>query len=927
VRRPGWLRLPVGLAAAAVVVALGVSPTVPAGAAPTAPQTAIDAFGACIAGGGIADVLMLVDESTSLRESDSELARVTSATYFVNQLSSYSDNGGLDVNVQVSVFGNSYSTLLGWTPLGADTVDTVRATIAGLKDRTSGFETDYWTALDGSRADLAAVAASRVENSSCQAVVWFTDGKIAYAPRTTDGQRKNYGTEKVFAPGVQLTSDAASTAIRLAATDDLCRTGGLADQVRSSKVYLFGVGLSGSTAKPGDFDLIESVVAGTNTAGATCGSLLDPVPGEFHLASDIDSLLFAFDAIGQPGSKPVVQETGICQLVACADQGHRFVLDTSTPDVRILASADVGGLQTSIQLPNGEVVTLVNPGVGQPTTISPQGTTLSYTWESDKTVSVVIAQATAANEAWSGLWQLAFVDPSGASADKRSRSNIHISGSLQPAWINGDGLELHVGDVLDDAVFGLVTRDGAEVDPGGILGSVEYSATLQDSTGAETVLLDTTDTSEIGVAHSVDLSDAAIGDALLTLRLGITTAPATTASGEQIPGTALEPSTVALPLSVLAPVEFPTVASSIDFGSATGDVELEGELPVSGSGCVWLADSAKPTIVAAPEGLGDIRVVAAGATGPDDCVSADSGEGLPLTLTTAAGGNGSVNGSIPVMIAPDGNPDKALEVTVSFTASLQKPLNATNFLLTLLVALVLGPGIPLLFLYAAKWIVSRIPPRALAGALVDVSVEQNQVLRAGARFALGSADRTQTVSIPRRGARSLVVAGIELRVRTGANPVGAARVQVIAPGRSSASSAPTATDRSGVRALLPLAVHNTWTVLHTPGAPASQASVLVLIGGDLGPSDVATIEDDINRRLPDVLERLVAAEDVPPTVESAQTAVFGTAPHQSAPSFSFTGGFEPPAAPTASAPPTPAPDPSEGAPRGFGSGSSPWGTT
>jgi hypothetical protein len=121
---------------------------------------------------------------------------------------------------------------------------------------------------------------------------------------------------------------------------DICRPGGVADQLRSSQVALFGIGLQGSSGSAGDFLFMESVATGESRSdAAACGKLVDPVPGEFHLATDIDSLLLAFDGISSPGSRPITQDAGICQVSVCIDKAHRFVLIIDA-GVRVLATAD-----------------------------------------------------------------------------------------------------------------------------------------------------------------------------------------------------------------------------------------------------------------------------------------------------------------------------------------------------------------------------------------------------------------------------------------------------------------------------------------------------------------------------------------------------------------------------------------------------------
>ena len=919
----------VALCAPLIAAALGQAPEASAAEA----DPALGSFGACIAGGGAADVLLLVDESSSLTSSDAALGRVTSATYFVDQLADFATEAGTPVDVQLSVFGDSYSTLLPWTPLDADSVSGVRGSIAGLAERVDGFDTDYWTALDGARTDLAARSAGRTGTAGCQAIVWFTDGKLDFFPRETAAEREDYGVEKRFAPGVGLTSTAAAAEVRNAAAADLCRGGGLADQLRSSGITVFGVGLTGPGSTDADFDFIRSVTTGTDLAGTRCGDITEPVPGSFGLASDIDGLLFAFDAISTPGGAPLAQEAGICQVVACADQAHNFVLDASTPRVKILGSADASGLSASMSLPGGARVDLPRDGDGGPSAsavIEASGTSIDYEWITDKTVAVTVDRLSAGDSAWVGQWAFTFTDPQGASADRRSKTNLHISGDLVPAWLNGAGVVLHTGETVDGAVFALTGRGGAPVDPSSILGTLRYTVSLQDAEGAVTTVLDTEDKAAIAQPVALPLTDAAVGLGLLTLRLEVTTASATSPAGAVVPGTTLDPAVVAQRISIAAPAAYPTAGERIDFGRVEGAADVSSSLQLSGDGCAWLAPGSA-AVVASPEGLGTVRVESDAASA-DSCVEAGDA-GLPLRLSTDEGGNGAINGTVTVLLASSDGSGPPLEVEVPFTAGLELPLDAGTAWAAFALTLLIGIAVPVGVLYLAKWLVSVIPARPLVVATIPVEVSGGSVLRAGSRFSIGPEDLRDLVSLGARGSRRAAAGEALLRARTGAAPTEAGFVSVEREGWSSASGASPSTSAKGTTARLPLAVHNNWVVFHQPGRPEASAEVLLLIGGTSTPAQRATLADDVNSRLPEVLSRLVAAErdSGAPVPEETTSGFGGGGPGFESAGAGF-GGFgsgpttltappAPPASPTRSEP-EPGPDTAPGRPS---PDANPWG--
>ncbi|GGA55386.1 hypothetical protein GCM10011490_01570 [Pseudoclavibacter endophyticus] len=815
--------------------------------------SAVQEFGACLNGGGEADLLLLVDESSSLATTDPGAARADSASYFVGELADYVSEGGQPVDLQLDVFAHSAETLMPWSALDDSSLSGIQDSIATLADRVDGFDTDYWTALDASQRAMNAKAAESADGPPrCQAIVMFSDGQLDYFPRTTPEEQQQYGTEKPFAPGVQLTTQEAADEVREAARNDICRDGGLADQLTSSGIKIFGIGLSVDPETASEFELFQAIVEGSGEDGTTCGSLGDGSRGDFFLAGDIDDLLFAFDSIVDD---PIQVDGGICQEAPCASEAHEFVLDTSTPDVGILAQADVPNLQVTIQLPNGELVEFPMTDLGTPSTLDVGGIEFAYTWQTDRTISIDAAQAQANSDTWMGLWQLAFTDPSGQSAGQQSRSNIHISGSLRPSVEGQDALEFHAGGSAD-MQLGIDDRRTGPIDPATIPGEMRFSATLVDAAGTSFDVLSTDNPAGLAGPASVDLSDAAVGAAQLRLVLNITTAPAQRQDGTPVPGTQLAPAAVNVPVNILTPASYPVLGQSIDFGSASGDVDLTASLPVSGEGCAWVDPAETPTMAAAPDGIGSVSVTADDHASADACLQA-GGDGLELTLRTDEPGNGTINGTVPIMLGSADGAGEPIRVDVPFTANLERPLNTLNFLLVLIAAPILGIGLPLLLLYLAKWVISKIPSRPLVATTIDVTVQHGQVMRGGGRFELGPRDLVNTVAIPPGGGRSLRVGDVTLKARTGASPTGAGFVTVDAPGRASAGSTMPSTDRSGVRARLPLAVHNTWVVLHPDGAPGDTAQVLVLVGGDATAGARDDLQNDINRRLPDLLDKLV----------------------------------------------------------------------
>jgi hypothetical protein len=846
----------------AAAVGLGLAAMVgpAAGVNAAAPTTgAVQDFGACLAARGGGDLLLLIDESGSLRQSDPQNARVTAATYLVDRMAATAASGGFTMDVSVAGFSGGFDPVAGWTRLDGPGLASVKGAITSFTDRRDGLETDYWNAIEGARRSLADRLTTTNELTRCQAVAWFSDGQLDLVPRTSAALQRQAGDEaKAYAPGVDLRTEAGAAAAEAAAKESLCRGGGLADQVRASGVWTFGVGLASGTSKASDFSLMQSIAAGHDDAGTACGALLDRSPGDFVLASNIDDMLFAFDRFGSPQQAPIEQTAGVCQGGVCADAQHRFVLDASIRSVHVLGSADVPGVKAVLIAPDGTQTPLDKGKVGVATDHSRGATTITAAWQSDRTVAVDLGTS-GSDTGWPGAWALVFVDASASSPNGVSRSDIYISGDLRPTWTAPSDAPVHIGESVPGFRLGLADTAGTAVDPASLLGTVSASAALVAADGTTTTIAEGLSAAGMASGLVLDLTKASPGEAVIRVELAITTAPATLPDGSTVPGTALAPERVDVPITLRAPADFPTVSPRLDFGTTDGRADLTARLSVTGPGCVWVA-SGGATLQAFPQEVGDVVVTAPTASSAGTCLKLAKGQTatLPVSLRTTAAGNGSINGSLAVTIAPTGELQRATTVKVPFSADLRKPLDRQVFVLGLVLALILGPGIPIGLLYLIKAVSARIPPRALAAEVIPVTVEDGRVLRSGAPFALRDTDFVELVRLSARGARTVSVSGLTLRTHVGWSPFGPASVLVEAPGQVGASSVYPVPVGRRHQARLPLAVHNTWAVFVGPSAPAEQATLLLLVGADTSQDRRRDMVDDVVTKLPELVRDLRA---------------------------------------------------------------------
>lgn len=843
------------LAYALAVAGLVLLPTTPAVAKD---KSAIEVFGGCLMSQKKGDLVLLIDESGSLGDTDPGAARVTAAGYLLNQLGSFASDGKVALDVSVAGFASDYDEAAGWTRLAGDGSRTLQAAVESFKGRQDGYETDYWNGLNGARQALAARTAK--DPDRCQAIVWFTDGTLDLDVRDSAEKREKYGEHKPYAPELDLDTQDRVREAEGIARRDLCRPGGLADQLRGNRVTLFAIGLRGPDAKASDFDTMRSIATGAS-GEETCGKITEPPPGEFTLAGNIDDLLFAFDRLRDPSSEPTETEAGVCQGEVCR-QRHAFVLDNSLNSVHILGSANVDGLTVVLVRPDGKLITLKRGDPGRSIEAESAGIKINYGWQSNRTVSIDLARPAKAD--WTGQWAVVFVDPKAKSPKARSRTNIQVSGDIFPAWPAAKKTVLRAGESIKNVKFGLADADGKAIDPGSLLGTANFGAVLTVPGGKQIVLADQAVAGEIAAPRTVDLTKVTPGRATLRLGVAITTAATVDPQGKRVAGTQLAPRVLEIPVTIAPEKGFPVPAGKINFGSAEGPANLTATLPVTGPGCIWAESASDVAIESGPEGIGEVKI-SSGHDSSRNCLWIDEGQSaeLPLRLTTAEGGNGSLNGAATIKLSPDREPGRILDVKIDFTADLHRPLNPINFAAALIAALILGPGIPLGLLYLAKWLTATIPSRALLARRIPITVEAGpaggRVLRDGGPFRLSEADFTDMVRLSNSGSRTADADGATLRTTIGRSPFGAGFVVVTSPGLTGASSTDPSPYGPGRDARLPLAVHNTWVVQHDPAGPPERAELLIFIGADLTPDRLQAMADDIERKVPDLVARLHSA--------------------------------------------------------------------
>ncbi|WP_433665086.1 vWA domain-containing protein [Nocardia sp. CA-128927] len=824
-RRHRWS----GLAAAGAFLCCVLLGGFPAGAQPSDVTSAVVDYGACLVGQKHGDLLLLLDESGSLKPpngSDPQAARVPAAQRLLEKLAEWTENTQVDLDIAIAGFGDSYDTRHPWVTLNSKSLPGLKSAIDGARDRTQGIDTNYGLALSEA---LHTLTEHRPDPNpaACRGIAWFTDGELDFR-----------------------TSDDSLRLDRIATTrDSICRSGGIADQLRATGVRTFALGLGGVRSVDGqpprapDFRLLESIATGKPYDGKPCGDIVKPRPGEFYAANNIDELLGVFAKLG-PNSTRIDTDRTICSGQVREDCKHKFVLDNSIRAVNVEANGGAAGLIPTLIAPDNTTAEIPAAPEGK---VALGSISVEYRWTSSSELTFKMANAPDA--AWRGIWALGFVDKGGKLPATQSKSSITIYGNLVPTWTEQRTRTLHAAEKTL-LRLGITDRAGKPVDPATIEGSAELSASIIEQSGASHELAKAITRDHIADPLAVDLTGIPPGPATLRLALGITTAP----SGDQ-PGTVLHPEPLDIPLQIAPPAGFPE-PGPLDFGTLEGSGEFAAVLPVRGEGCVWVAPTRPPVFKTQPDGIGALALTNTAPTDPQGCVPGAQARSIPVVLKIENQTNGLVSGTIAVTAARANEIDGAITIDVPFRAKVQKQPDRPLFWIVLILTIVLGPGIPLLLLYLMKWITARIPGQTLKAQQFPVHVKNGALCRDdGTRFALRDTDLVDSFSGLHRSTRKLDLGGVTLRARTGWAPAGRGYVTAHAPGMVGASSVEPRTNARG-NAVLPLSLQGTWFVLHNPDGPADTATLVLLLGGGSSPAQRAGLVTDASNNVPGLVAQL-----------------------------------------------------------------------
>lgn len=562
-------------------------------------------------------VTVVVDESLSLRSTDPDDGRVDAILTALDSLEQLGSTTELSVEANLSVFGETFTELVGWGPVAGDHAQALRdAATDQLPDRDTSNLTDYRQALQGAQGSLDA-RAQELGTTSCKLMLWLTDGKL-----DVDGRGDRPATD--------------------AARVDLCEPGGIIDSARADGVAVIALGLLTSEGQgavtPLDRERLQAIAEGTGGA-ESCGTVPvgDSVTnGAFLNADDAGALnrLFAQTVAligGASGGRSVV-----CPGDGCVDGRLPIPVDDGVGGFRLVLEQTDGAPAPQLVAPDGETVVLdsaVTEVAGVPVSVL----------TSSSLLSVDVRDADSAVGTWTLL-----TDPASTTViDLYYFWGISLVAQAPTGILVGDSSELRI--VAQDAT-------GSPVDLAA-LGSVTLDLTI-DGAPAQVSLDDGAWTTQIDVPVTDAVSALAVAG-----RATAVTAPN---------GIALGPVAIEQRLETEFPPSFPTVApAQIELGRLAEATTTSVPLTLTGADRGPTRVCFAPGEVTAPERAGSVTLAST-----QECVELEAGASAEVTVDFAAqdAADGRIEGVLPVQLFGV-DPGDPIELDVAVSGTMVRPVD------------------------------------------------------------------------------------------------------------------------------------------------------------------------------------------------------------------------------------------------------------
>lgn len=644
----------------------------------------------CLQGTNQLSVVMLVDESVSLQDTDPENDRVTGLKSMLAALNQAVEDKSSDRDLDVEVlfagfYGDAHPKKedtvdgSGWLPLNGSTIGDLLERADRYATSNTGPQTDHVLALMNARDLLAQRATERTAEGGprpCNLIVFFTDGGYHLDDRD---QAPSLPRTVPYAPSLDISSKEAAEQAMAQGEDYLCDVkNGLITQLGEEGTVLLTVALT----KDGKLDgkgkeFLRSLSTGTDGCGNVPGGI-----GVFVEAGNGTQLFFRFND-SLTGQRSDLIPLRPCGGQDCLGGGNRFRAIEGEKSFQLLADIGKGGTGIRFVTPAGNKITIPSNS-SEP--IEDSGVTLESLWISRSVVQVDASFDTASDE-WVGRWNVALTGTADGALHSLSFA-ADVTPVLASQAVLTRGETTPVRFRLD--------AEGQTLDPNPVTEMIEAEARFDSPAFRKDQDLEVQGpTPNLELKTGVDVAvDNSSGTGEIGLMLDFDSP-----EGHQI-----EPIFQPFTFEVKLPdsLGYPSVTpAELDLGSITGVGETSGEITLqgtSGDGCVWL-DSVQSD---APGDAGEISVSTLPlAADQDSCIPLAKGETktMKVTVSPAAQADGTVDVDLRFGLRSSIKPteDQVSSVHASFPIAAEPNVAARVLILVLLI--VVGALLPVLLLH------------------------------------------------------------------------------------------------------------------------------------------------------------------------------------------------------------------------------------
>lgn len=585
-------------------------------------------------------VLLVVDESRSLQETDPDAQRTDGLLAALDSLAVLQQAlPDKKINVASATFAQDYRKAIGWGGAEGRHLDQLRSWAADdVPQLDGGTATDYRAAMLGARADLA------TESPTCNVMLWFTDG------------------------GLDVADSETATA---AALDEICTEGGIADLLRGDRVFVLAAALfrSDSTLVTNEDRAHLAQIAEGEAQGGSCGSV--PIPeryaaGAYLSANDPSQLsaLFATLLAQISGYTPV--NNVLCPGDECVSGVLRFPVDPGISFLRIIASPTEGSPTYALTTPEGANASLPTDGEVDLGPFKAHSTTAGTTQQIDVGLQGAPAE---------GQWQLS-VQKGAAHIGIFQQAGIQVALADPAQELAGESetpVDLNITDIAS----------GRPVDPA-VFGSMLVSGTVDDGTSVAARQDDGVWRMEVPAPPSGTLPPSR----LLTVSVDLVTKPS---------GSVLEPIVRQFDLPVSVSAAYPSLVDpTLQMSPVEGEGTSMGSIRIAGSSLGPTRACTGSFTAQGPSNQGDISVAPTA-----ECVDVPQGgqASLDFSSTLTAAADGSATGEAQVTVSGYRQDDPTLTFAVPAEMNLSRPIDEAVRWVWVLALLAASLVLPLLLIY------------------------------------------------------------------------------------------------------------------------------------------------------------------------------------------------------------------------------------